>query len=132
MKIKRIWDEDGVSVPHPFCREVRMVFGPDREEVKDCNLICALIPPGSSTDQRDRDRTELLYIVEGKGEFFCNGETYPLTSDSCVYVEAGDVIQIRNNGKETLKLISVYLEPFRAEDLYRRLLESARNEASIS
>jgi len=130
MKIRHVWDEPGVSVPHPFRREVRMVFGPDREEVKDLNLICALIPAGSSTDRRGRDRTELIYIVEGKGEFFCNGKTHPLGPDTCVYVEAGDVIQIRNSGEDMLKLVSVYRDPFRAEDLYRRVMDTAREGVS--
>ena len=72
MKIKNIKDEKGVVVPKPFNREVKVVFGPDRDEVKDLNLICAIIPSGSSTDKRDRDRTELVFIIEGEGEFFCN------------------------------------------------------------
>lgn len=126
MKIKNVNDVDGIIVPEPFNRQVKMVFGPDRGEVKDLNLICAIIPAGSSTDKRDRDRTELVFILEGGGEFICNEKIYSLVPETAIYIEAGDIVQIRNTGKENLKLISVYREPFRAEDLYRKILDAAK------
>ncbi|HSV31661.1 MAG TPA: cupin domain-containing protein [Atribacteraceae bacterium] len=126
MKIRYVWDEPGVSIPKPYRRTVRMVFGSDRQGVNELSLISAVIDPGSSTDRRVRNRLELIYIIYGKGVFICNDREYPIEADTAVYVEPGDVVQIRNTGEETLKLASVHLQSYRAEDLYKTLLEAAQ------
>jgi len=125
MKIKRIWDVEGVEIPEPFKRIVRVIFAPDRENVKELNLISAIIHPYSSTDYRPRDRIELIYIVSGRGVFVCNDKEYPIEPDTAILVEKGDKIQVKNTHEETLKLVSVYVQPFKAEELYQKLKEMA-------
>ncbi|MGB4412989.1 MAG: AraC family ligand binding domain-containing protein [Atribacterales bacterium] len=126
MKIKRVQEVEGVEVPKPFERMVRVVFAPDQDGVEDLNLISAVIYPKSSTDYRLRDRTELIYIISGRGMFVCNGNEFALEPDTAILVERGDKIQLKNPGPETLKLVSVYVQPFRASDLYQTLVKSAQ------
>jgi len=114
-----------VEIPEPFKRVVRVIFAPDRENVRELNLISAIIHPYSSTDYRPRDRTELIYIVSGRGVFVCNDKEYPIEPDTAILVEKGDKIQVKNTHEETLKLVSVYVQPFKAEELYRKLKEMA-------
>ena len=125
MKIKRVQEVEGVEVPKPFER-MRVVFAPDQDGVEDLNLISAVIYPKSSTDYRLRDRTELIYIISGRGMFVCNGNEFALEPDTAILVERGDKIQLKNPGPETLKLVSVYVQPFRASDLYQTLVKSAQ------
>jgi len=56
----------------------------------------------------------------------CNGNEFALEPDIAILVERGDKIQLRNPGPETLKLVSVYVQPFQASDLYQTLIKSAQ------
>ncbi|HCU23266.1 MAG TPA: hypothetical protein DF698_10425 [Candidatus Atribacteria bacterium] len=125
MKIKKSQELNGIQVPKPFSREIRVIFSPDVDEGCGCNLIRATIYPFSKTDYRLRDRVEIVFIVSGKGIFVCNDKEYPIESESALFIEKGDKIQIINTESQNLNLVSFYTNPYNSYDLYRKLLGAA-------
>ncbi|NLJ38607.1 MAG: hypothetical protein GX432_07585 [Candidatus Atribacteria bacterium] len=125
MKIKKNHELNGVQIPKPFNREVRIIFSPDIDEGCGCNLIQAIIYPFSKTDYRYRDRVEIVFIVSGKGIFVCNDQEYPIESDSAIFIEKGDKIQIVNTESKNLNLVSFYPNPYNSYELYQKLLNAA-------
>jgi len=126
VKVRRVAEVQGVEIPQPFARLVKVVFAPDRGDVEDLTFITTAIYPGGSTDCRFRDRTELIYVLSGRGVLLCNGQEFCLEPDTAVLVERGDEIQLRNPGPEVLRIVSVYPRPVRACDLYETLLRAVQ------
>ncbi|MDI9594623.1 MAG: AraC family ligand binding domain-containing protein [Atribacterota bacterium] len=125
MKIKKSQELNGIQVPKPFSRKVRVIFSPDVDVECGCNLIRATIFPFSKTDYRHRDRTEIVFIVSGKGTFVCNDQEYSIESESALLIEKGDKIQIINTENQNLDLVSFYPNPYNSYDIYQKLLEAA-------
>ncbi|BER93098.1 AraC family ligand binding domain-containing protein [Atrimonas thermophila] len=126
MKLKNIYEVEGVEVPEPFKRRVRVVFAPDQDRVRDLDLVTATIYPHSSTDYRPRNLTELIIIASGKGILICNGRNYDIGKGTAILVEQGDTIQIKNTGSKNLELFSIHIPPVNAKELYQTLLKAAK------
>ena len=74
MEIARAWEEEGVKIPAPYSRTIKMIFAPDKRNVEEISFSFALIDPGSQTDYHTHDRPELIYVVSGRGISKCEGE----------------------------------------------------------
>ncbi|MHB0877117.1 MAG: cupin domain-containing protein [Anaerolineae bacterium] len=128
MEIVRAWEEEGVKIPSPYARTIKVLFAPDRGNVPELTFSFALIDPGGQTDYHAHDRPELVYVVSGRGECLCEGETTPVEADVVMWVRAGERHQLHNTGAETLKLATVFVPAYAAESNYRRCLEAAKGE----
>ncbi|KUO67817.1 MAG: hypothetical protein APF77_12285 [Clostridia bacterium BRH_c25] len=126
MKISRAWEEQGVTIPAPFNRTIKVLFAPDKEGVKEITFSHALIHANSSTDAHTHDRPELIIIVSGRGIAVCNGVKTPVETDVALWIEAGEEHQMINTGYETLKLATVFLPAYTAEENYSRCMEAAK------
>lgn len=72
------------------------------------------IPPGESegdAHNRHPGADQWLFVVEGKGLAVVNGKRYPLHQGSLMLIEAGDHHEIRNNGKDLLRTLNIYVPP---------------------
>jgi len=125
MKIVRAWEEPGVTVPAPYARHIKVLFAPDRGDVKDLTFSFALIYPESCTDMHTHDRPELIFIVNGRGKSICNGTEYSVEPDTILWIEAGEEHQMINTGNDTLKLATVFIPPYTAEANYSRCMKAA-------
>ncbi|GAB4543763.1 MAG: hypothetical protein Kow0063_37190 [Anaerolineae bacterium] len=126
MEVVKAWEEKGVTIPAPYRRTIKVLFAPDRHGVGELTFSFALIDPGSQTDYHTHDRPELIYIVSGRGEAICEGETLEVQPDTVLWIRAGERHQIRNTGPETLKLATVFVPAYTAEFNYNRCLEAAK------
>jgi mannose-6-phosphate isomerase-like protein (cupin superfamily) len=125
MEIVKAWEEEGVKIPAPYSRTIKVLFAPDRHDVGELTFSFALIDPGGQTDYHTHDRPELIYIVSGRGVGVCDGERVAVEPDVILYVRAGEKHQMINTGPETLKLATVFVPPFTAEFNYARCLSGA-------
>ena len=125
MEIARAWEEEGVKIPPPFSRTIKMIFAPDKHNVAEASFSLALIDPGSQTDYHAHDRPELIYIVAGRGAAVCEGEEVEVQPDVVLWVRAGEKHQLRNTGAETLKLATVFVPAYTAAFNYGRCLQAA-------
>jgi mannose-6-phosphate isomerase-like protein (cupin superfamily) len=126
VEIVRAWEEEGVKVPAPYARTIKVLFAPDRGDVPELTFSFALIDPGGQTDYHSHDRPELVYVVSGRGDATCEGETVPVQADVVMWVRAGERHQLRNTGAETLKLATVFVPAYTAESNYRRCVDAAK------
>ncbi len=126
MEIVRAWEEEGVKIPAPYSRTIKMLLAPDMGNVEELSFSFALIDPGGQTDYHAHDRPELIYIVSGRGLAICEGETFEVQGDMVLWVRAGEKHQMKNGGAETLKLATVFVPGYTAEFNYNRCLEAAK------
>ncbi|MCJ7738797.1 MAG: cupin domain-containing protein [Anaerolineae bacterium] len=125
MEIARAWEEEGVKIPAPYSRTIKMIFAPDKQNVEEISFSFALIDPGSQTDYHTHDRPEQIYVVSGRGISKCEGEEIEVQGDTVLWVRAGEKHQMRNTGAETLKLATVFVPGYTADFNYSRCLEAA-------
>ena len=132
MKLVKCWEEEGVTIPAPYHRTVKVFFAPDKEGVNELTFSQAIIAPNSQTDYHKHDRGELIYVVHGRGVAVCEGEEVPLEADMAMWVPAGEMHQIKNTGVESMKLATVFVPPYSAEANYKRCLDAAKEAQSGS
>lgn len=125
MEIVRAWEEAGVKIPPPYSRTIKVLMAPDKSDVEELTFSFALIDPDGQTDYHIHDRPELIYIVSGQGVSVCEGESIDVREDVVLWVRAGERHQLKNTGAEILKLATVFVPAYYAEENYRRCLEAA-------
>ncbi len=132
MKVAKAWEEKGVTIPAPFQRNIKVLFAPDKEGVEEITFSQALLYPGGSTDYHVHDRPELIYIVSGRGIAVCEGEEMPVEADVVLWIEAGEKHQMINTSDETLKLATVFVPAYTAEQNYARCEAAARKAEKLA
>ena len=85
-----------------------------------------VIPPGSGTDYHDHDRPELIYVISGEGVCVCEGQPVELSADTALWVLAGEMHEVKNTGDQTLKLATVFVPGYSAEESYQKFAERAK------
>ncbi len=125
MEIVKAWEEEGVKIPAPYARTIKVLFAPDAHDVGELTFSFALIDPGGQTDYHTHDRPELIFIVSGRGVSICEGESFEVQGDVVLYVRAGEKHQMINTGAETLKLATVFMPAYTAAENYARCLKAA-------
>lgn len=118
-------EEQGIRVPAPFSRSIKVLFAPDRRGVDELTFSVVLIDPGNGTDNHVHDRPELIYVVDGHGVATVDETTSLVSTDTALFVRAGEWHQLTNTGAGQLKLATVFVPGIRAEDNYRRCLQAA-------
>ena len=129
MKYVECWKEPGVTVPKPYERNIKVLFAPDKEGVDELMFTQALIYPHSSTDMHTHDRPELIYIVSGHGKAIGKDYERDIQADVVLWVERDELHQIVNTGDDTLKLATVFIPPYLAQENYDRCVNAAKNVA---
>lgn len=125
MELVKAWEEEGVEVPAPYARRIKVLFAPDKGGVKELTFSHAILPPSGCTDRHTHDRPELIYVVSGEGKCVnAAGET-PITADVAMWVPAGEPHQIINTGYQPLKLATVFVPAYTAEENYARCVKAA-------
>ncbi len=128
MKIVAAADEQGVTIPAPYARTIKILLAPDKEGVDEITLSHVLIPPGGHTDSHKHDRPELLYIISGEGVSKGANEETEAGSDTAIWVEAHEMHQLINTGDDVLKFVTVFVPAYPAEELYRQCLQRAKQD----
>ncbi|WP_102412701.1 cupin domain-containing protein [Beduinella massiliensis] len=129
MKIMNAWEEPGVTVAAPYQRNIKVLFAPDRNDVPELTFSHAIIYPHQQTDYHRHDRPELIYVVSGRGVSLCEGAETPVQADTALWIEAGEMHQMINLGDETMKLATVFIPAYTAEENYARCCKAAEAAA---
>ncbi len=125
MEINDTRHEAGVKIPPPYSRSIKVLLAPDRHNVAEVTFSVVHIDPGGQTDYHAHDRPELIYIVSGEGIGVCEGEESALQEDVVLWVRAGEKHQIKNTGTQDLKLATVFVPAYTAEENYSRCVQAA-------
>jgi len=126
MRLVKPWEEEGVEIPAPYQRKIKVLFAPDKEDVHELTFSHAILPPQGRTDYHDHDRPELIYIVKGEGICVDNdGNRVPIKEDMAMWVPAGEKHQVINTGYEEIKLATIFIPAYTAKDNYARCRDAA-------
>ncbi len=83
---------------------------------KFSQMVAMSIPEGTDIGEETHpDTDQIILVVDGEGEAIINKESHPIHEDDVIFVPAGSVHNIRNNGDESLKLLSIYAPAEHAE-----------------
>ncbi len=126
MKFVKAWEEKGVEVPAPYQRRIKVLMAPDKKGVKDITLSHAILPPGGKTDFHSHDRPELILVDEGEGICVHDEGEMPVCKDMAMWVATGENHQMVNTGYAPLKLITVFIPGYTADENYNRCVDAAR------
>lgn len=128
MEVVKAWEVEGVKIPAPYSRTIKVLMAPDVHNVAELTFSFALIDPGGKTDAHSHDRPELIFIVSGEGVSVTEGkEPLLLQADMVLWVPAGEKHQMVNTGNEILKLATVFIPAYTAEFNYSRCLNAAKD-----
>jgi mannose-6-phosphate isomerase-like protein (cupin superfamily) len=92
-----------------FKDEFRVVGGSRLSQAAEMVLKPGAVEGGP--DNRHRGADQWLYVASGTGRALVNGKETPLRPGSLLFIERGDVHEIRNTGKEPLRTVNVYAPP---------------------
>lgn len=110
--------EDRTEANHDFRRVI--YTGPHMQ------LVLMSLQPGEQIGAEVHEDTDQFFRVEeGMGEVIIDGRTTKIESDTAVVVPAGARHNIRNTGREALKLYTLYAPPEHADGTVHRTREEA-------
>ena len=101
MEVLKFAEEQGVTVPSPYHRHIRVMLAPDRRNVPEITFSQVLLYPESSTDAHAHDRPELIIVTAGRGVSVCEGKKTSIEPEMALWIPAGETHQIINNTDET-------------------------------
>lgn len=75
-------------------------------------LVVMSIPQGQDIgDEIHNEIDQLLFIIDGDAEVYIDGEVHRAGEDDVIIIQSGVRHNIKNNGDEDLKLLSIYAPP---------------------
>jgi mannose-6-phosphate isomerase-like protein (cupin superfamily) len=84
-------------------------------------LVLMALKPGEEIGEEVHDDRDQFFRVEaGEGELVIDGATRPVKADFAMIVPAGARHNVRNTGREPLKLYTVYGPPEHRRDVVQR------------
>jgi mannose-6-phosphate isomerase-like protein (cupin superfamily) len=122
MRIAKVEEEEGIAVPSPYDRTIKVLFAPDRRRAAEMTFSHVTIPPGGGTDMHEHDRPELIYIISGRAQSTSPDAAMALGPGTALWAEAGEMHELRNTGDEPLTIVTVFVPAYRAEQLYAACL----------
>jgi mannose-6-phosphate isomerase-like protein (cupin superfamily) len=79
---------------------------------KNLQLVLMTLQPGEDIGEEVHDdRDQFFRVEEGRGEVLIDGATTPIEDDIGIVVPAGARHNVRNTGKEPLRLYTIYGPP---------------------
>ena len=88
MEVLRFWEEEGVAVPEPYKRHIKIMLAPDRRNAPELTFSQVLIYPESKTDYHAHDRPELIVVVSGRGKSICDGKEIGVQADMALWIKS--------------------------------------------
>ena len=125
MEVLRFWEEEGITVPKPYKRHIKVMLAPDRRDATEITFSQVLIYPESKTDYHSHDRSELIVVVSGRGKSICDGKEICVQPDMALWIKPGEKHQLINDGDEMLKLYTFFTPAYSARDLLSGILKAA-------
>jgi len=129
MEVIKSWQEQGVDIPDPYRRHLKIVLAPDKRNVSELSVSFVYLHEHSKTDCHKHDRPELIVVVGGRGKSICNGSETELEPDMALWVQKGEFHQIINTGDEMMRLVTVFVPAYKAKDLLEGIIASAERDA---
>lgn len=119
---------EGVLIPAPYERLVKVIVAPDTQDtVKDVSITMGIIAPHSRNDlHMHADGIELLYITTGYGKAVVGDKTYELKANHLIIAPKGVMHQQINESAETMRMLAIWTPAVTGADVVARAVEAAK------
>jgi quercetin dioxygenase-like cupin family protein len=129
VELLKFAEEQGITVPAPYHRQIRVMLAPDRRNAPEITFSQVRLFPRSRTDAHAHDRPELIIVIAGRGVSVCEGEKTAIEPEMALWIPAGETHQIINNTDETLTLLTVFTPGYSAKELLEPVLKAAEKDS---
>lgn len=122
--------KNSIPVPAPFNRAITPLFMGDDDIIRETNFSVHITEweSGCEIDLHSHSEgMEAMYCMSGRGEAMVDGVWHPFVPDSMIVAPPGVTHQIRNTGKETLRVLCVFSPPVTGESLKARAMEAVES-----
>ena len=94
-------------------RELQWLVTPETIGAEKISMAIMDCPPGSTVRplHSHRDIEEILFILEGEGEAWVDGEVAPFKQGDAVLFPANSKHMVRNTGATSLRTCSIFSPP---------------------
>jgi mannose-6-phosphate isomerase-like protein (cupin superfamily) len=94
-------------------RELQWLVTPETIGAEKISMAVMDCPPGSTVRplHSHRDIEEILFILEGEGEAWVDGEVAPFKQGDAVLFPANSKHMVRNTGTTSLRTCSIFSPP---------------------
>jgi quercetin dioxygenase-like cupin family protein len=121
---------EGVKIPAPYERTVKVLLAPDTQDlVKDVSITMGIIAPHSRNDLHTHEGFELLYIVTGFGKAVLGENAYEIKHDSLIVAAPGVPHQQINESDDTMKMFAIWTPAVSGKEVLDRALIAAKGQA---
>ena len=128
--ILKCWEIPGTKASPPYERLLTVIMSPEVTDTKQLTLLTSIIPPGSTTGPHKHEVDEFMYVATGRGQFAEHGQGEIFEPDSFLFSRAGTEHEVKNTGKESLKLVCVYSPPLKPAGAFQDAVQLAREYAA--
>ncbi len=96
---------------------------------KHLQLVLMTLPPGCDIGEEvHEDRDQFFRVEEGMGEVLIDGTRHAIEDDDAIVVPAGARHNVRNTGKDPLKLYTLYGPPEHRDGVVHKTKEDAERD----
>jgi len=130
--IFKCWEVPGAKVPAPNERVLTVIMSPEVTNTRQLTLLTSIISPGFTTGLHQHEIDEFMYVAAGRGEFVEEGKAKPFEPDTVLFGEANKEHEVKNTGKETVKLICIYSPPLKPAGYFEKAVEATKEHLQKS
>ena len=84
------------------------LIGRERGATQALSLGVAEIPPGATLARHRHAAPEIYYVLSGAGSVVVDGEDYPATAGSAIFIPGGALHAFSNTGAVTIAFVYVF------------------------
>lgn len=118
---------EGVVIPRPFERQVKVIVDCDTDPVvNDISITMGILAPHSQNDLHSHEGTELLYITTGRGKAVIGDEMFDLKENHLIIAPPGVMHQQINESDETMRMFAIWTPAVSGRDVLNRAIEAAK------
>ena len=100
------WTDPAVAEHSPV--RWKDLIGRERGASQALSLGIAEIPPGGTLARHRHAAPEIYYVISGAGSVEVDGEDYPATAGSAVFIPGGALHAFANTGAVTIAFVYVF------------------------
>ena len=118
---------EGIAIPGPFHRTIKVLLAPDTQrEIKDLSITMAILDPGVGNDLHSHPVYELQYVLAGYGRIVVGGQSCLVKPGTLVVAPPKILHQVTNESDEVMKILCIWNPAVPGTYVTERALAAAR------
>lgn len=116
--MKNIVYENQIEVQHLPGRDLQWLFTPEQNVSDSFSMNVVVIKPGCTVSPAHShpEKEEVIYIADGRGKAYIDGEVYDIHEGTAVLFPKKSVHMLRNTGTVDMKVVCFFTPQATMED----------------